>query len=59
MTDSGNVNVAGAGVSGRGILEAKIQRQVSRGYAYRWLVWLKYRVTKKKSEKYHGQASSN
>lgn len=54
MTDSGNVNVVRAGVSGRGILEAKIQRQVSRGYAHRWLIWLKYRVTKKKSEKYRG-----
>lgn len=54
MTDSGNVNVVGAGISGRGILEAKIQRQVSRGYAYRFLIWLKYRVTKKKSEKYRG-----
>ena len=47
------MNAAGAGISGRGILEAKIHRQGSRGYAYRWLVWLKYRVTKKTSEKYH------
>lgn len=45
--------MVGPHVSGRGILEAKIQRQGSRGYAYRWLIWLKYRVTKKKSEKYH------
>ena len=47
------MNAAGAGISGRGILEAKIHRQGSHGYAYRWLVWLKYRVTKKTSEKYH------